>query len=319
MESFPWDYENYLTGLTFPILCIRIKLMRVWIGIVVLGIFIVCKNPEKVWQPTPADSAEVIDSLKTWEEVFKASSMIEREPIPFSFPYERIPFTDTLSQKFFPVSLYRIIEDTVEKDSLVFNEDTTCTVVLFERFKGRVEIRCESLTPLLDSEPVPIYDSCFIYRDTTLKKPYHSESWYKLLFRYNHSEDAWILEKVLGVREILSPDVSYSPEIDSLTLSYNSFERSISMDDAESFIPMDSIISLKPGSEIKILKASIDTPGVLFIGRDSLHYDYSYTKGVSFSPKGFHNLLFEVVADSSLIYPDVEYKSILWAIPILIK
>ncbi len=286
---------------------------------VAIGIFMACKNPEQVWHPTPADSMEVMDSLKIWKEVFRASSIIEKKPIPFDFPYERIPFTDTLHQKFFPVSLYRIIEDTTERDSLVFNEDTTCIAVLFEGFKGRVEIRCESLTPLLDSEPVPIYDSCFIYKDTTLRKPYHSESWYKLLFRYNHNKDAWILEKVLGVREVSCPDVSYSPEIDSLNLSYNDSEKTISRDDAESFTPIDSIISLNPGDEVKILKASIDIPGVFLIGKDSLHYDYSYTKGFPFSSKGFHSLSLEVVVDSSLIYPDAEYKSILWALPLYVK
>lgn len=289
--------------------------MRVWIGVILLGVLLSCNQPEEPWQPTYADSVEVKDSLDAWRAFLKASSMIEKEPIPFSFPYERIVFSDTLHQKFFPVSLYRVIEDTTANDSLIFNEDTTCTVILFEGFKGKVRIECESLTPLLEGKPVPIYDSSFIYKDTTIEKVYHSESWQHAFFRYNPEDSAWVLEKISRVMEIVSPDVAYSPEIDWLLLSQNGSEDTLRKD---GFIPIDSIIG--PAKiEIAQYRTSIDSSGIFFIGEDSIHYDFSQKKDISFSSKGFHHLLFEMVLDSSLIYPDIEYRSILWAIPILVK
>lgn len=291
--------------------------MRAFKGVVLIsfGVILACNHGEVVWQAEEEDTLAVLELVGEEAYGFPVELLSESGPLPFNFPYELVPFDDTLHQRFFPVRFQRKELRVVGADTLLmFAPDTSCTTQISIRFRGRVEIGCDSVTPLVRDS---VYARHFEPGDTVIEKPLHGELFQRFLFRKSGKE--WERVGVSGGVEVSSPEVAYAPRLDYLVLKLDEHPDTIWPDTVHyglrRFYHPDSLLGCAPYVLIEVVGYSSPDTLLPFLWADSLRCDL---EPVSF-PKGDHWFSFEVVSPQVFVYPGGEYHSLRWAVPVRIR
>jgi hypothetical protein len=289
--------------------------MRVVEAAVVIGagLILACHKEPVPWQALPEDTLAVVDLISEEEYCFPVQFLFESNPDSFDFPYEWVPFHDTLQLRFFPRAFQRKGLKVIKADTqLFFAPDTSCTALVWLQFRGELEVRCDSVTPKVQDS---IYADYFVAKDTVIAKPLHGELFQRFLFR--KSAQGWERAGVSGGVEVSSPEVAWAPRLNYLVLKLGERSDTIWPDTAHyglrRFYQPDSFISAS-GRWLEVLGYDPADSLICFLWADSLRYDL---KPISL-PEGDHWFSFEVVPYRVFVYPDGEHRSLRWVIPVRI-
>lgn len=275
-----------------------------------LGAIIACDQGEGVWQAEEKDTLAVLELISKERHGFPVELLSEPKPLPFNFPYELVPFDDTLNQRFFPRGFQRRDLKLVRADTLlIFAPDTTCTTLIWVKFRGRVEIECDSATPLLRDS---IYARHFTHKDTVIEKRLHGELFQWFLLRKRAGR--WERVGVSGGVEISSPEVAAAPRLDYLLLKVGEDPDTIWPDTVHyglrRFYHPDSFLGCPPHLPIEVVGYGSPDTLLPFIWANSLRRQ----PGPVNFPEGDHWFSFEVVPPRVFVYPGGEYRSLRWAV-----
>jgi hypothetical protein len=272
----------------------------------------------EIWDWTVSDSVDIMALLEPEEGFLTTSDFEPSSAVTISLDPDTLAAitANTAFDRYWVSSVSVVSEDSFYGYEFDLGIDTTVTCRVVDTLKGNIFLQADSVMERGATQ--------FVVADTQLTPTLRYSSWSYVFFDSLGGE--WRIAKYSGGGTGTTPDVSFSPQIDSIALSYPGGSKMIHSSSDTSVYSIAKLmetgdwIHLDPGDQITIDAIYTPTSDTLlfFVSSGGDWTRYEPGTSLSFSSRS-HLYIIGLDITSIVMAADEEWKSIVWGIPVRVN